>query len=77
MSILKGIHNMLEAHYKRKQAAEFLEDVRFAKENNWEYFYFDEDKIDLILVNLYRVGYKIEKVENNQFRVSGWFVWPF
>lgn len=77
MGLIKSVHNLLESYYKAKQIENFLKDVRFAKENNWDHFYFDEDKIDLILVNLYRVGYKIEKAENNQFRVSGWFVWPF
>ncbi|MFS7200600.1 hypothetical protein CKN63_03300 [Carnobacterium divergens] len=84
MSILKGMllrfkKNVNERNIKKlkeqnSQRKNFFNRIGTAIGNKCDHYYFNEDEIDLILEELYEIGYTLEKAKYNQFRVSGWSV---
>ena len=59
---------------RKKQRLNFADKVGKAVAVGLDHYYFDGDKIHLIIKELTKVGYTIEKKNHNQFRVSGWSV---
>lgn len=82
MSILQGSIERLKDYIvqvalgrSRKQEDQrihFIYRVASAVNYGLDHYYFNEDDIDLIMMELYDEGYKVEKAAQNQYRVSGW-----
>ncbi|MDT2011159.1 hypothetical protein [Carnobacterium divergens] len=82
MSILKGSIERLKDYIiqvalggsreQEDQRIHFIYRVASAVNYGLDHYYFDEDDIDLIMMELCDAGYKGEKATQNQFRVSGW-----
>lgn len=66
--------NIKKLKEQNNQRRNFFNRVGTAVVGRCDHYYFNEDEIDLILEELYEIGYTIEKAKYNQFRVSGWSV---